>query len=376
MSLLQPQRLFEAHDHAPSPPSPVGAAGGDGVNLLATTQQLLAVPDAFRQTALAFPAKIDLALVLVDTVEEAKDLMAKAAAMEHYAKRVKADTEIMNAIGYGKLKIVAKLGELMPPATPQERGAKGGRGNKAVPADRRAFDKNTETTYRKVAAHKDKIDTYYETVKDGHEELTQAGFIRHATGTEKAGRAAHVSLNTGIPEWYTPSEFLDAARCVLGGIDLDPASSDLAQENVKATRYYTLDDDGLSKPWHGRVWLNPPYDADRVGKFVGKLCAGYAAGEIAAAILLVNNATETKWFQAAAAVATAFCFPAGRIKFLDESGEPRGAPLQGQALLYFGTEPHTFISKFSAFGFCLARPSDDVGGLASRATQPNAGGSP
>src|SRR5262245_6844094 len=71
--------------------------------------------------------------------------------------------------------------------------------------------------------------------------------------------SAHPSYNTGENEWYTPPAYLEAARLVLGGIDLDPASSDVAQRRVRAGRYFTKKDDGLSRPWRGRVWLNPPY---------------------------------------------------------------------------------------------------------------------
>jgi hypothetical protein len=59
-------------------------------------------------------------------------------------------------------------------------------------------------------------------------------------------------------EHYTPALIVDAARRLMGGIDLDPASCALANETVKAARYYTRDDDGLTKPWRGRIFLNPP----------------------------------------------------------------------------------------------------------------------
>ena len=62
----------------------------------------------------------------------------------------------------------------------------------------------------------------------------------------------HVTRNTGNFEWYTPAYIIEAARKTMGTIDLDPASSVIANETVKATTFYTIDDDGLIKEWGGR----------------------------------------------------------------------------------------------------------------------------
>jgi DNA N-6-adenine-methyltransferase (Dam) len=80
-------------------------------------------------------------------------------------------------------------------------------------------------------------------------------------------------------EWYTPKRYIEAARKVLGRIDCDPASSDIAQTVVRAKVYYTFQDDGLLQQWHGNVFLNPPYSLKGfVKRFVDKLLTEIALG--------------------------------------------------------------------------------------------------
>lgn len=179
--------------------------------------------------------------------------------------------------------------------------------------------------------------------------------ISEVSAREIKGKAfelslAHVGHNSGNEQWYTPDEYLDAARTVLAAFDLDPASSDVAQKRVKAKKYFTIHDDGLNQEWRGRVWLNPPYSDGVVDQFMDKLCGALERGEVEAAITLTNNCTETKWFQRASALAKSVCFPSSRIKFLNPAGEPVGAPLQGQALLYFGKDVSAFRKHFECFG--------------------------
>jgi hypothetical protein len=98
-------------------------------------------------------------------------------------------------------------------------------------------------------------------------------------------------------DWRTPRKFLDAARAVMGAIDLDPASSAEANETVRATRFYTEADDGLRQPWRGCVWLNPPYGGE-ARLFVERLLREYQVGNVTADCALLNShPTETKWFQ-------------------------------------------------------------------------------
>lgn len=163
-------------------------------------------------------------------------------------------------------------------------------------------------------------------------------------------KRAHVAHASGEMEWYTPVEYLEAARKVMGGIDTDPASSEVAQQNVKAEEFFTALEDGLIQDWHGCVWLNPPYGKALIEQFASKFVEQYYNGNIDQAIVLVNNATDTGWFATLCESAAAVCFPRGRIKFLDANNVPANTPLQGQAFLYFGEQCDEFVAIFGAFG--------------------------
>ena len=279
----------------------------------------------------------------IETVEQAKDLLDKTSTMQHYADRLKAGIGIEKPIAIGVLKIKAKLGELLSAPSASERGKKGGRGKKATESDPAAFDSHTIAAYRKIAANKAKIEEYAEAAEDVP---TQGEFIRYCSG-------AHVSKNSGENEWYTPQQYIDAARQAMGGIDLDPASSKAANEIVKASKFFTEKNNGLEQDWSGRVWMNPPYAQPAMGLFAEKMAESVESGSVTACCVLVNNATETKWFQRLAAVSSVICFPAGRVKFWHPERE--SAPLQGQAVLYAGKDIKAFVKAFAEFGFTLRK---------------------
>lgn len=162
---------------------------------------------------------------------------------------------------------------------------------------------------------------------------------------------AHVGNNSGNNEWYTPPAYIEAARRVLGEIELDPASSEVANRTVQAATIYTAEDNGLAQSWPScRIWMNPPYAQPLISQFSEKLAEAVENG--AEAIVLVNNATETAWFQRLGEVCSAICFPRTRIRFLDPMGNP-GAPLQGQAIVYCGDEADTFAREFGAYGLVV-----------------------
>ena len=159
---------------------------------------------------------------------------------------------------------------------------------------------------------------------------------------------------TGDPESYTPTKYIEAAREVMGGIDLDPASNMHAQKTVKATDWYDEDENGLLQEWRGRVFLNPPYAFPVVKHFIEKLCAEVKAGNVTAAVLLTNNNTDTTWWHLAANLSAGVCFTAGRINFYKEDGTIT-QPTNGQTFFYFGEALLGFNRAFSKFGLILGR---------------------
>jgi hypothetical protein len=165
------------------------------------------------------------------------------------------------------------------------------------------------------------------------------------------GHNAHRTDAGGPIEWFTPAEVIAAARSVLGGIDLDPASCEAAQKVVRATKFFTKEDYGLKQPWRGRLWLNPPQPS--IAGFVSKLVHERNAGNVEAAVVLSHNFTDAAWFQELAGAASRICFTNGRVKFLLEGSEV-ATPPYGQALTYLGDDAAGFDRAFGRVGLIVA----------------------
>lgn len=177
------------------------------------------------------------------------------------------------------------------------------------------------------------------------------------TAAEKAAgqpKMVHGTQLTGKVEWYTPLEYIEAARDVMGSINCDPASSTLAQKCVDATVYYTIQENGLTKPWRGTVWLNPPYAASVIRPFVEKLIGHLDSGAVSQAIMLTHCNSDTRWYHDAWQHCAAFCQTRGRVRFYDASGKAN-SPTHGHVFLYFGQRPSKFKKVFTKFG-AISRP--------------------
>lgn len=151
-------------------------------------------------------------------------------------------------------------------------------------------------------------------------------------------------------EWYSPDFILDKAREVLGSIDLDPASSRIAQERVKAVNYFTAEDNGLLHEWYGKVWCNPPYSAALIKKFTAKFLEQYNNGNMPEGIMLTNSGTDTQWAIPLSKGVQAYTV--GRISFLQPDGTQKATGSRGQCFTYFGPNPDKFIEVFTRNNFC------------------------
>ena len=200
----------------------------------------------------------------------------------------------------------------------------------------------------------DNIGEISEDEPDGTGGPNGAGIHRPRPAPPAPKNPAHVTRNARWPEdaeheWYTPEEYIDAAVAAMGGIDLDPASTLRANDVVRAAAIWTREDDGLAQPWGGRVWMNPPYERGLVDKFCRKLAEEFASGRVTEAIVLVNNSTDSSWWQELTGHVTAACFPLYRVRFWHPEGKPSN-PLQGHTLLYLGSNPARFCRAFAEFG--------------------------
>ena len=302
-------------------------------------------------TTLAKISEARRALASAQTLEDFLSIRDQAKALQECLKIVGASVGASQDAAEVRLRAERSMGKLLCEIDKRDGGdamkARSHDATEVVPPSLSdlGINKTQSSRWQREAAVNDEtFDNYLAQCRQDGREITQAGLLNIAKG-------CHVSANSGENEWYTPTQFIEAAREVMGSITLDPASCETAQANVKAKRFYTVDDDGLSKKWTGNVWLNPPYSKDCIGLFADKLVGESRRFE--QAVVLVNNATDTSWFHQLASVASAVCFLRGRVKFLDKSGKPANTPVQGQAVIYVGANVEAFRAKFSPMGFVV-----------------------
>lgn len=132
-------------------------------------------------------------------------------------------------------------------------------------------------------------------------------------------------LENGKEEWLTPPYVVQA----LGPFDLDPCAP-VNRPWPTAKQHYTIEDNGLLKPWHGLVWCNPPY-GPKTGDWLRR-CAEHGN-----CIALVFARTETRAFQDHVwPKATSLKFLAGRLSFYHVTGKQGGTAGAPSVLIAYG----------------------------------------
>ena len=134
----------------------------------------------------------------------------------------------------------------------------------------------------------------------------------------------------------------------MGGVDTDPCSNSHEDPTVPAATHYTIEDDGLTQEWKGRVYMNPPYGREIVD-WVSYLVEQYQNGNTTEAIALVPSRTDTAWFRLLRDYP--HCFIWGRLNFSDNGN---AAPFPSMAV-YLGDNPDKFISAFKDIGDIYVR---------------------
>ncbi len=285
-------------------------------------------------------------LAEADTIQKAKELKSLALTAAEWAKRKNMGNEAIQHCRSYALDAERKMGEMLL-STQRHSGGKPGAKPNVTSAHRVLVTPSSRPTptLKELGLSKKESSSAQKLAK-----LPQPQFDKIKNGF--LPKSAHVSNNSGENEWYTPDYILDAVREVLTHIDCDPASSKIANQRVMASHYFTKSDDGLSKTWGKRCFINPPYAQPLISKFASAIASKVESKEVSEACVLTNNATETEWFQSILSVSSAGCFVKSRVRFLDPAGNP-GAPLQGQIVLYIGKKPAAFSKSFSAIGRCF-----------------------
>jgi hypothetical protein len=302
-------------------------------------------------------AKLDKARTMLAecrTLPEVKKIRDIAASAKVYAKAAHLGRETLNYAGEIKLLADHKAGELMK----QLQKSKGGDSKHAAASVAGASE------YAQVLEETrtpDRTARFWQKVAELPSTAVQK-YVAHVQATEGAEittkglfsfhSSKAVQLTSETNEWYTLAEYIEAARAVLGEIDLDPASVAVANQVVKAKRFFTLADDGLRQIWKGCVWLNPPW-GDEGPKFVQKLLQSYAERNVTAAVLLVNShATSSKWFQPLWDFT--LCFTCPRIRYWQPDSNAT-SPNSGSVFIYFGADRERFKDVFSTYGAIVVR---------------------
>ncbi len=302
-------------------------------------------------SAAAMLSRVKEDLPAITDVTQVLGLRAAASAMQVFLKQRDAALGAQNDAAEIKIRTERRIGELTREIKPLPREVTGG-----MARGQGAPDVGTPSRAEalKELGIKHQRASEWERLADVPPEAFESHVASMRAKADLGSRTKPDALQSD--EWYTPAKYIESARVVLGSIDLDPASNPIANKVVRAKRFFAQADDGLSKPWPGTVWINPPYvdgETSSIGTWIAYMIAEYKAGRLTAGILLVNASTPAGWFQQLWDYP--LCFTDHRIHFVAGDGTTPRAPMAGNVFAYLGPDVAGFKKEFSQWGPVVRR---------------------
>lgn len=199
-----------------------------------------------------------------------------------------------------------------------------------------------------------------------------------------------INQDSGDYEYYTPPEIVEAAKEVMGTIDLDPASSEKANKIVKAAKIYTLEQKfeqfecwdlpaltwmkgGLDEFWHGNVWMNHPFSKSEAPckpdcnkeickkrgyhttlfiqgnkEWIEAAVEEYESGRAKQLMCITYAATSEEWFRPLHNHNQCYLIP--RTNYYLPDGTKKKGVTKGSVVTYMGPYTDIFEAVFSKFG--------------------------
>lgn len=157
-------------------------------------------------------------------------------------------------------------------------------------------------------------------------------------------------------EKFTPLKYLESVREVLGEIELDPFSSDRANERVKAIAYFTKENNAFLHDWYGKIFCNSPYSHGFKKSVTEYLLHEIFLGNTKEGIFLFPNDTDQTYFHKLLKSEDFICcLTDHRIKFVNGwTMRVEDNPENGSAFFYYGNNKQKFHEVFQKWGTVIS----------------------
>jgi len=290
-------------------------------------------------------------LAEASTIQQAKELKDLALTAADWARRKGLGNEAVQYARSYAVRAERKMGEMLA-VTERARGTRVAGGTTGGPVVLPPVEDTPTLAELGVTKRESSEAQFLASLPDEKFEEVATGQKTMADALRERQQPHRLISQSNSNEWYTPVKYIEAAKRVMGGIDCDPASNEVAQKWIQAEKYHTPETDGLVNAWAGRVWLNPPWGR-LTSDFIARLVEEMDEGRVVEAIVLVNaHSTDAKWFTPL--WDGLLCFTNHRIDYHSETPQDAGST-HGSVFVYFGPNEAQFIEQFSQWGAIVKR---------------------